>query len=98
MSVTITTNNVPRDLLYGVDLTPADYNQARSELDYLDDTEFNETMMFKYRNQWYDIDSFVAFQHETSGWHGYFGLTVWSAIYVKIVGDCKSIVVGFAHW
>jgi hypothetical protein len=61
MALTITTNNVPRDLLSGWDLT----ERERKELDYVapvDDSEAwgNEVdRFFRYRGQIYDTHEFV---------------------------------------
>jgi|JI9StandDraft_2_1071091.scaffolds.fasta_scaffold33484_3 hypothetical protein len=62
MATKITTNNVPRDLLNGWDLT----EQERADLDYIapvDDLEkWSECSQrfFRYRGQIYDVNEFVA--------------------------------------
>jgi hypothetical protein len=97
VSLTIRTNNVPRHLFYDSELGPAELKEVKSEFDYLSDSEIGETCFFRYRKQWYCLADFITLSPENQ-WQGYFGLTAWSAIYVKIVKDCESIVVGFAHW
>lgn len=59
--MTITTNNVPRPLLYGYELTA----QERKDLDYIaavdDEAAWSEEhdRFFRYRGQVYDMNEFV---------------------------------------
>ena len=71
MDLTITTNNVPRDLLYWHELSDAE----RLELDYIDNGDERGADFFRYRGSIYDLHEFSRIERAPSS-HP-FSLTVW---------------------
>lgn len=53
--LTITTNNVPRDLITVADLSEAE----RTYLDYIPEEEHFSPRIFRYRGEVYDVNEFV---------------------------------------
>lgn len=104
--IRVITNNVPRLLIDGYDLTP----RERGEFDYIDwtgiDAGSESATFFRYRGQLYDLGEFMANLRETggtrqtgdlAGWDGYMSDTFFSAIVVKFVpGDDDRVIVGLA--
>ena len=96
--ITVTTNNVPRDVIDAWQLTPAE----RAEFDYLDwdaiDAGNDSARFFRYRGQLYDLsDGFeVSMPEGTPGrWDGFQSDSFFSGILVRFVDDyMERIVVG----
>lgn len=95
---TITTNNVPRDILDAYELTPAE----RAEFDYFDweavDRGADSGSFFRYRGQLYDLGEFERWDNPASptrlGWDGFRADSYFSGIVVRYVEDYERIVVG----
>ena len=104
--VTITTNNVPRDLLSGFDLT----DKERVEFDYIEDMGDTIDRFFRYRGNVYDMHEFVRIElaskrtnpyclgvyEEDSpllAWDGYQSDSMFSGIVVRYCEDCSARVV-----
>jgi hypothetical protein len=96
MSISVTTNNVPRDLISAFELNGAQYTKLRKEFDYMNDADFDSTMFFKYRRQVYSLAKFLRTEGDllAQGWQGICNETVYSGVVVKIVQSCESVVVG----
>jgi len=96
MTVTVKTNNVPRDLISAFELNGAQYNAIRAEFDYMDDADFESAMFFNYRGQVYALDEFLRTEGDllAQGWQGICNQTYFSGLVVKIVESCQSVVVG----
>jgi len=98
-TMTIKTNNVPRDVLHWWDLTDVE----RAEFDYLDfDTAQSDASFFRYRGNVYDlgefsrIDKTVAPHPQRQGWEawdGYHSDSYFSGILVKYVQDFERVIV-----
>lgn len=104
----IITNNIPRNLIYGYELT----EKEKSEFDYLDSEEIETHAFFRYRGQVYDLSEFVKiiqpgksgnpFAHcdhsgELKGWHGIQTDSFFSAVVVRFPNDSgETVVVGLA--
>jgi len=90
------TNNVPRPLYSTFELTSAEREHLKKELNYLTQEEFDSTSVFKYREEWYSMDQFCRLDGDMlrQGWQGYFGETAWSSIIIKIVNSHTEVVVG----
>lgn len=84
--VTIVTNGVPRDIVYGFELT----EKERKEFDYLDNDEILETEFFRYKGQVYELGDFCI--SPIKGWDGYKGESYFSGILVKFVPNERVIV------
>jgi len=95
--ITVTTNNVPRDVIDAWQLTPAE----RAEFDYLDwgaiDAGNDSRSFFRYRGQLYDLhDGFeIHVPHGTPGrWDGFQSDSFFSGIVIRYCDDYERIVVG----
>lgn len=91
----ITTNNIPRNVIFGFELTEA----QRAEFDYLD--SIDDASFFAYKGQIYDIGEFMHVDAKRepclsplAGWDGYSSDTFFSGVVVKYVDDCERVIVG----
>lgn len=101
-TVTVRTNNVPRPVIYGYDLTA----KERAEFDYLiwSEEEGQEEMsegaaraFFRYKGSVYDLGDCMAVEESNTlcaGWHGYYGESYFSAVVVKYVNNFEDVIVG----
>jgi hypothetical protein len=96
MSIAITTNFVPRDLISAFELNGAQYTKLRKEFDYMNDADFDSAMFFKYRRQVYSLAEFLRTEGDllSQGWQGICNETVYSGVVVKITQSCQYVVVG----
>jgi hypothetical protein len=96
MSIAITTNFVPRDLISAFELSTVQYAELRKEFDYMDDADFDSAMFFKYRGHVYALAQFLRTGSDllAQGWQGICNETVYSGVVVKIVESCQYVVVG----
>lgn len=82
MTVKITTNNVPRDIVNGWELTPSE----RKEFDFLDweaiEDGRDSAEFFRYRGQLYFLES-EGRPEFAPGWHGYLSDSFFSGIVYK---------------
>lgn len=99
--VTVTTNNVPRDILDGWELT----FEERKEFDFLDWPAIQEgsdsASFFRYKGDLYYLNDFMSSPIE--GWDGYSPGTYFSGLVVKyphldndpaMALDSERIIVG----
>ncbi len=95
-TLTVKTNNVPRDLISAFELSSAQYSKLRAEFDWMDLDEFDSAMFFEYRGQVYALADFMRTEGDllAQGWQGILTDTFFSGIVVKIVESCQRIVVG----
>ena len=93
MSLTIITNNVPREF-YSFHELPA---KAKAEFDY---EAAQEHDFVKYKGVWYDINEFMRPSGVFPDWHGVHSDTYFSGILIKFVDDCSiecKVIVGRYH-
>ena len=92
MTQTVITNNQPRDIIYGFELT----EKESAEFDYYSSDELNSASFFRYRGQVYDMGQFMRTSGELSaqGWHGIATDTYFSGTVVRIDPDGESVTVG----
>lgn len=99
MNFTITTNNVPRDLVYGYELTP----KEREEFDYYDTEELESHEFVRYRGWIYDPSEFMAVPRNTCApdgieslqqWDGYQSDSYFSGIVIRYVDGFERVIVG----
>lgn len=97
-TVTVRTNNVPRDVVEGYELTEAE----RASFDYVDwpaveRGEASPTFV-RYLGELHDLGEFSAWTtcpHEAlRQWDGYRGDSFFSALVVRYVDDCERVIVG----
>lgn len=93
MSVlSIKTNNVPRDVLYGFALS----DKERAEFDYLSDEDFADHPFFRFKGQVYDLCEYMPAVGELleKGWQGYSSDSYFSGTVIRYTNDHDSVVVG----
>lgn len=96
--ITVRTNNVPRDILYAHELTPAE----REDFDYLDwdalERGEDSASFFRFKGQVYDLGEFQVvsdFMNTTfPRWDGYQSDSYFSGTLVRYVDDFERVVVG----
>jgi hypothetical protein len=95
-TLTIKTNNVPRELISAFELSSAQYSKLRAEFDWMDLDEFESAMFFEYRGQVYALADFMRTEGDIlrDGWQGILNETFFSGLVIKIVESCERIVVG----
>lgn len=91
----ITTNHIPRDVIYGFELT----EEQKAEFDYLDSIE--DASFFAYRGNIYDLGEFMRIDAKRepclthlAGWDGYSSDTFFSGIVVRYVDYYERVIVG----
>lgn len=91
-TLTIKTNNKPRETIYGYALT----DKERAEFDYLTPGEIDDAEFFRYKGQVYFLYDFMPSTHEgMSTWDGYMSDSYFSGIVIRYVKpDRGYIVVG----
>ncbi len=100
MALKIITNNVPRDITYGYDLT----NAERAEFDYYDADELESASFVRYRGIAYDLSEFMVWDNPASpttpkddprlNWDGFRSDSFFSGIVVRYVDDFERVVCG----
>jgi len=92
----IITNNVPRDIISGWDLTP----QEREEFDHYTTEELDCASFFRYKGEVYDLGEFMRWDNVDSptrqNWDGCHSDSFFSAIVVRLCNDNEQVVVGLA--
>jgi hypothetical protein len=102
-SITIRTNNVPRDIIDAWELSA----DERAEFDYIDwpavDDGRESASFFRYRGELYDLGEFSADYGITRGaglpahlsrWDAYQSDTFFSATVIRYCDDFERVVVG----
>jgi hypothetical protein len=79
--MTIITNNVPRETIYGFELT----EKEKEEFDYYSPDELNDATFFRYKGRLYDLGEFMRFDSPTlfKGWDGYSSDSFFSGVLVR---------------
>jgi hypothetical protein len=72
-------------MLYGYELPES----VRSEFDYVEDIESSD--FIKYKGMFFWLGDFSKCQDDEY-WHGYYALTVFSAVVIRIINNDKVIV------
>jgi hypothetical protein len=99
MSVKITTNNVPRPIIDGWDLTP----EEREEFDFIDwaavEAGNDNPAFFRYRGELYYLGDFMRWDgcgnEELLKWDGYNSDSYSTGLLVRYVGDYRVVVASF---
>ena len=99
MTLTIRTNNVPRDLVYSFELS----EEEKKDFNYYNAEELDNATFFRYRGQVYDLANFICIDDMRgireivsgfSKWDGAAGDSYFSGTLVRLVEDEERIVVG----
>ena len=77
----IITNNIPRQLIYGYELT----DKEKSNFDYLDNIDNHNFV--KYKGFIYDVSEFMSTYNMDSlkGWDGYSSDSYFSGVLIKFI-------------
>jgi len=97
MALTIKTNNVPREYIYGSCFQGKERAEMLNQFDYLTEEEFNQQSFVNYRGYWYDLGEFMVVGDSELGklkWQGYSSDTYFSGVVVRYVEDNERIVMG----
>ena len=103
-TLTVKTNNVPRECIMGQWLDGFSafnprglYVELREQFDYLTQDEFDETEFFQYRGVWYSVGDFMRLDANSAfdnrKWDGYASDSYFSGILMKYNYD-GTVVVG----
>ena len=88
----IITNHVPRDLIYGYELSDAE----KEDFDYLDDIDSHD--FFRYRGVVYDPSEFMVWDNPESPmrdyWDGFRCDSYFSGVVIKYVDNYERVIVG----
>jgi hypothetical protein len=99
MTLTIKTNNQPRETFYLFQLNEKEQKQVRKQFDYYTEEEIQEQSFFNYKGYWYSLNDFLRIENseELKGWDGYISDSYFSGVVVKFVDDFMSdysVIVG----
>ena len=85
----IVTNNVPRQMLSGYELTDSE----KEDFDYIDDIDCADFVRFKGRL--YDVNDFMVCRspEHLPGWDGYHGDSYFSGVLIRLV-DSDAVIMG----
>ena len=77
----IITNNIPRQLIYGYELT----DKEKSNFDYLDDIDNHNFV--KYKGFIYDVGEFMRIDNNDAlkDWNGYSSDSYFSGVLIKFI-------------
>lgn len=100
MTLTIKTNNAPRPIVNGYELSP----KERAEFDYLSDERLDESSFFRFKGNVYDLGEFMrcSFNMTLSldepnvwgKWDGYSSDSYFSGVVVRYVDSHERVIVG----
>lgn len=95
MSLVVITNNVPREIIDGWQLTA----KEREEFDYIDWNRIEEgndsASFFRYKGELYDLHEFM--RSPEPGWDGYQSWSYSNGLVVRYVNDYEDVVVGYFY-
>ena len=88
----IITNNKPRFIIYGCELTA----KEREQFDYYDKQELDNASFVKYKGNIYDIGEFMRVEENSDllPWQGYSAQSAFHAILIKFIDDNEKVIVG----
>ena len=88
-NIKIITNNKPRQLIYGYELT----DKQKQDFDYIEDIDIHDFV--KYKNNIHDLSEFMRVETIDSlkDWHGYSSDSYFSGTLVKYI-DSDTVIMG----
>ena len=91
-NIKIMTNNKPRQLIYGYELT----DKQKQDFDYIED--INSHDFVKYKNNIYDLSEFMRIENNDSlkDWDGYSSDSYFSGTLVKYI-DSDTVIMGWYY-
>lgn len=92
MAMQIITNNKPRELIYGYQLTA----KEKSGFEYMEDLEY-ETFV-RYQGITFAVGDFMRLSDDSEeakqGWHGVYGMNAFCGILIKLDKDMEWVIMG----
>lgn len=85
----VTTNNVPRALINGFELS----EKEREGFDYKTSEEIDVSYFFRYKGMAYDVGEFVKTNHFPN-WSAYSSDSYFSGIVIRLSDDDETVIVG----
>lgn len=91
-NIKIMTNNKPRQLIYGYELS----DKQKQDFDYIEDIDSHDFV--KYKNNIYDLSEFMRVENNDSlkGWEGYSSDSYFSGTLVKYIDD-DNVIMGWYY-
>lgn len=91
----IITNNKPRQIIYGYELT----DKQKQGFDYVDADYIDCSNFVKYKNNIYDLSEFMRVENndELKGWDGYSSDSFFSGTLIKYADDMESVIMGWYY-
>ena len=96
-SLTVKTNNVPREYIYGSCFQGKERMEMLNQFDYLTEEEFDSCSFVNYKGHWYDLGEFMRVGDSELGklkWQGYSSDSYFSGVAIRYVEDDERIVIG----
>lgn len=92
MTIKIMTNNTPRQLVYGYELT----DKQKQDFDYIEDIDSHDFVI--YKGNVLDLSEFMRIDtiEHFNGWHGYSSDSFFSGTLVKYC-DNDSVIMGWFY-
>ena len=93
MTIKIMTNNTPRNLTYGYELT----DKQKQDFDYIEDIDNHDFVI--YKNNVIDLSEFMRIDSidHFKDWHGYSSDSFFSGTLVKYCDDNDSVIMGWYY-
>lgn len=92
MAMQIVTNNKPRPMIYGYELS----DKEKSEFEYMEDLEY-ETFV-RYQGITFAVGDFMRLSDDSEeakqGWHGVYGMNAFCGILIKLDKDMEWVIMG----
>ena len=97
-TLTIKTNNRPRDLQTIWDFSIPQQVKIRKQFDYYSEEELAELTLFSYRDTIYNLNDFMRMEGSNplkeQGWEGYSSDSYFSGVCVRFTNDNEQVIVG----
>lgn len=88
----IITNNQPRQLIYGYELT----EKQKQDFDYLDDIDNQDFV--RYKGNLYDVSEFISTFYQCDSlkdWDGYSSDSYFSGVLIKMIDSDTAIMASY---
>jgi hypothetical protein len=86
----IITNNRPRPLLYGCELTP----EEAAEFDYMSPDDLAAADFVRYKGRLYDVGEFLRAPESLPGWDGHMPNSYFSGTVIRLDAAGDYAVIG----
>lgn len=93
MAITVKSNNIPRAVVRGYELT----DKEKAEFDYYAPDELDNALFFRYNGDVYDTGEFLLAPESLKPWHGYSSFGYFNGIVIKYTDEMENVVVGAYH-